>query len=84
MERSQRHQLAQVAQDLRRDHGRAGVTRTAVDDAMADAEHARAAILRAEPRRERVERGATVAHGMPIQLLIGEALASPIFGGKPR
>ena len=35
----------------RRDDGRAGVPRAAVHDAVADAEHARAAVLRAQPAR---------------------------------
>ena len=69
MERRQRRQLAQLVQDLRRDDRRPGESRAAVDDAMADAEHARAAVALAEPRGERVERRAAVAHAR-VELLV--------------
>ena len=49
VERSERHQLAQFFQNLRRDDRGTGEVRPAVDDAMADTEHARAAVGRAKP-----------------------------------
>jgi hypothetical protein len=44
MQRRQRYQLAQLFHHLRRHDRRTGITRAAMDDAMADAEDARAAV----------------------------------------
>ena len=83
MERGERRQLAQLVEDLRRHDRRPGEVRAAVDDAMPDAEHAGAAVALAQPRGQRVERGAPVAHAR-VELGVDQALARVALDGEPR
>ncbi len=83
MERSQRDQLVELLQDLPGHDHRSGVARPSVDDAMADPENPRAAVLRSKPGGERVECVLPIAHRR-IQLLIGQSLARGILDGESR
>ena len=83
VQRRQGDELAQLLEDLRRDHGRPAEPRPAVDDAVAHAEHARSAVSGAEPPREAVQRGAAVAH-RGIQRLVGQDAARASLRGEAR
>src|SRR5690242_16624509 len=58
VQRREGNQSAQVLQYFRRDERRSRIARATVDDPMADAQHLRAAVTRAQPRGEDVERRA--------------------------
>ncbi len=83
MERRQRDQRSQILQNSRRDNGGTGVPRAAVHDTVTDTEHARAAVLGAEPRGESPKRGASVIDGA-IQRVIGEDLAPRVLRRESR
>ena len=74
----------------RRSSSTSGVTTTgrayvgaAVDDPVADAEHARAAVAAAEPAGQRVERGAAVAH-RGVELSRRRSRAGAVLRGQSR
>ena len=73
MEGGQRYQRLELVEDLWRDESRAGKRRAAMHDTVPDAQHARTAVLRVEPRGERIERRAAVADGRRIQRLVGQS-----------
>ena len=83
MERRQRHQRSQVLEHLRRDDHGCGIARPAVDDAMADGEHAGVAVLRPQPCGKRVERSAGVGDGA-VQPLLGNLLALAVLRRESR
>ena len=84
MQRGERDQLAQLVEDLRRDDGGRRESRPAMNDAVSDAEHPRAAVAGAQPGGERVERRAPVAARVLSSALVGEDLTRTILGGEAR
>src|SRR3954463_4579655 len=83
MKRCERHQGAQILHDLRRDDSRLRVLRAAVNDAVANAEHAGAmAVPRAKPAGERIERSASI--DARFELFVSKASAAAIAGREAR
>src|SRR6187399_1698271 len=75
MQRRERHQLAQMVEDIAgHAHGRRKAC-TSMHDAMTDAENRRTLVLPAQPGRERVERSASVAHRGTQRLLANRCSA---------
>ena len=83
----QGHQRSQRGEHLRGDERGTGERRPAVHDTVTDPEHAGAAVLGAEPGRERVERGAAVVNGRLVQRMVRQGRAGTVFGreawGRP-
>ncbi len=84
VKRSERHQLAQFFENVRRDDRGTGELRSAVDDAMADTEYAGAAVRRTKPGGERIERRAAITHDGPVEGSFVETRAGAILRGELR
>jgi hypothetical protein len=82
VERRQGDEGAQLFEDLSRDDCRTGELRSAMDDAVADAEDTGPAEPRAQPGGQSVERAPPVAY-RPAQRVVGELLARAVLGGEP-
>ena len=83
MQRSQRHELAELLQDLGRHYRGTREARAPVHDPVPDPQHPRAAVARAEPDSQPVQGGAPVAH-VRVEGLVGEALARLTLRGEAR
>ena len=84
MQRGERNELAQLLEDLPSHDRRAGEARAAMDDAMTDAEHARAAVLPAQPVGNGVEGGTAVVHGRFVQRLLSQLLTGVVLCRESR
>jgi hypothetical protein len=83
MEGRERNQGAEIRHDLRRDDGRLCVFRTAVHDAVTDAEHSgTTAVPRAKPDSDGIECPARVDAG--FQTCVGQPRPGAIAGRQSR
>ncbi len=87
MKGRERHERSELVEHLRCDDCGTGKTGSAVYHAVADAEHVRAAVRRAQPAGERIERTSTVAHHRFVERFVvhgGQTFAGAILRGEPR
>src|SRR3954454_15572415 len=69
MERRQRYQRVKVCHDFCRYNRGLGIVRSPMNDAMANCEHPRTRVCRAEPGPQRINRGTTITD-FPAQLIV--------------
>ena len=83
MQRCERDERAKVLEDLRRDDGRAGVTRTAVNDTMTHTTDGGAAEVLSQPVGDEADRCPAIPDGA-VQRSIGQRLPGPVLRRESR